>query len=119
MAKVLILEDQVEMRRALNRMTLSAQHEVIGQVGSVSEAIDVLHWSSAEILVADVGLPEVLLPLLHYLRTQFASMRVLLISGTPKKTLIEQGKILDHLMFLQKPFTYDQYTSAIEKLLEA
>jgi CheY-like chemotaxis protein len=118
-ANVLVLEDSPMMRRVLNKMTVTIGYELTASVPTVHEALEVLQNCEIDILVADVGLPEELMPLLRFLHMQCPKIRILLISGTPQEQLIERRKISEHYRFLLKPFTIEQYTTALHELLEA
>lgn len=117
-ANVLLLDDYELLRELGRRMLTSLGYHCVGAVATIEDALDCLDQEPVDILVADVGLRgEQLRPFKLYVEHTYPHIRILLISGTPEHTLVEQYKISGRHAFLLKPFSLDQLGAALDQLV--
>ena len=118
MAKLLIVEDNKDFRQTLERMATMLGHSVVATCSSAGDAIRFLQKDNVDIMVADVGLPDHLSPVLYWIKSSKPSLKVLLMSGTPYDTLVLHRKIPESKHFLSKPFSIKNLDEALQKLEE-
>ena len=108
--RVLILEDEALLRRALQRMLERRGHRVL-PAGSIEEARELLEGESIQAAILDVGLPDgdglVLLPLTSVDRSLVVSAEV------SDERLEEHG--VEH--FLRKPLDLATVAQRIESFV--
>ncbi|WP_432492677.1 response regulator [Kineococcus gypseus] len=119
MAKVLVVEDDADIRTLLDLRLRAAGHRVLG-AGSAAEARAVLDERGApDVLVSDVTLPGTTgLEMVRELRAdeRFAGLPVVFLSGRVQPADIEAGRALG-AVYLTKPVVLSALCSAIEQAL--
>lgn len=82
MSSILIVDDQPLFRRHLRRLLTQAGLAVVGEVGSIAEAEDVIEEQAPDLAVVDVMLPKVNgLEGTYRLKALAPSLRVILVSA--------------------------------------
>jgi CheY-like chemotaxis protein len=120
MAKVLVADDQKEIREVLRNVLEEAGHEVrLAKDGD--EALRAQNESPADVVITDLHMPRLNgLELVHALREGSRSVRIIAMSGGDNELADRnlQGSIINGADFtLSKPFPMRSLLRAIESLL--
>jgi len=114
--KILIIEDEGEMCLVLN-ILLSNEDIELEHVKSLSAAEEYLSRELPSLIVLDNKLPDGFgVDYISYIRNKYPSMKIVMITGydaSAKDVAMENGAD----MFLEKPFTKQEFLSAIKSLL--
>jgi HD-like signal output (HDOD) protein/CheY-like chemotaxis protein len=116
---VLVVDDEPNFREALVRW-LSSNGYLVQEAGSAEEAAAALEAGPVDVILLDLYLPGVHgSALLRELNRQEAGIPVIVISGTGK-----MDDVIDVLRngaadFLKKPFTMQQLSDALDRVLDA
>jgi PAS domain S-box-containing protein len=116
---VLVVEDQVQVRRSLTRLLQDAGYEV-ESAENAEQAISVARKRGGRIdlLVTDVIMPGVSgIELCRRMRVLYPSLAVLLVSGYAGGEINLHTELGDNVQFLQKPFDAVSLTSAARIVL--
>ncbi|GAB7191415.1 hypothetical protein NUM3379_21220 [Kineococcus sp. NUM-3379] len=120
MARVLVVEDDQDIRTLLEVRLRAAGHRVVG-AGSGEEALSVLAERGApEVLVSDVSMPGLSgLEMLAQIRADsaYAGMPVIFLSGRVQPEDIAAGQALG-ATYLTKPVVLSALCAAIQRALE-
>jgi DNA-binding response OmpR family regulator len=116
--KILIIEDEGEMCLVLN-ILLSNEDIELEHVKSLSAAEEYLSRELPSLIVLDNKLPDGFgVDYISYIRNKYPSMKIVMITGydaSAKDVAMENGAD----MFLEKPFTKQEFLSAIKSLLNS
>jgi DNA-binding NtrC family response regulator len=118
---VLVVEDQLQVRRTLAHLLEGAGYHVI-TAENAEDALDIVRKRDGRIdlLVSDVIMPGVTgIELSRRLRATYPRLAVLLISGFAGAELGDLAELGDNVVFLQKPFDAVSLTSAVRAALQS
>ena len=115
--RVLLIEDDVSVRRIVRKMLERGRHEVTeaenGRVG-----LDRLRGSAFDLVITDIVMPEMDgLETLIELRKHYPTLKVIAMSGggrTGNMDFLGSAEKLGASAVLHKPFTSDVLTTAID-----
>jgi two-component system chemotaxis response regulator CheY len=116
MARVLVVDDAVFMRKLVTDALASGGHEVVGEAANGQEAVDRYQELKPEVVTLDITMPEKDgLAALKEIVALDPSARVVMCSA-----LGQESKVLDAIKagakdFIVKPFQPDRVLGAIEK----
>lgn len=115
---ILIVDDDVEIRRSVSRMLERLGYRV-HQAEGPEEALDLVRRRPVDVLVADVILPLMSgLTLAHRVSSVRPGVRVLYMSGyTTEEALGDQELSPSAVDFIQKPFTVGTMAGKLRELL--
>ena len=108
--------------RYLVRTILTRAGYEVSEAGTAAEAERWLatHAASLDVLISDITLPESSgLDLAGRLRRRQPSLKVLFISGRRDDQIRRDARIEPDTPFLQKPFTAEELTEQVQRLLTA
>lgn len=116
MARVLIAEDDADLREILSLVASSRGHDVIGARGG-PEAIDVGVKFHPDVLVTDWMLTDSVhgLHVSGVLHTLNASVRTILVTGFPAEDIRDRLRCSDVYALLQKPVDLDSFARVLER----
>ena len=119
MARVLIVDDVefvIEMYKDLLR---TKGHEVVGTAFNGAEALDKYGDLNPDIVIMDVLMPEMDgLSALKKLLEIDPGARVLVVTAVEKPGLGDECIATGAMGFLEKPFEFDEFFTALTKILE-
>ena len=116
MAHVVVIEDDAAVRTVIRRVLARDNHKV-REVTSGIEAMRVCDQDGIDLLICDIGLPEVNgYEVAKHCRVSCPECGVLLISGHLPDEL-ERRKVPGDVEYLQKPFGPQQLIEAVNTAL--
>jgi DNA-binding response OmpR family regulator len=115
-SRVLIVEDETEVRRVLARFVrLFGAEPVVAEDGLEGWELARLADPPFDLVITDSRMPRMTGPvLIGKLREQFPDIPILRVSGSDG---LSHGLSLSGVVTLQKPFTLDEFIAAIRQLL--
>jgi len=121
MAKILIIDDEKDIRAILERKLAAEGHTVLC-AASGGEGITVLQQESLDLVITDIVMPEMGgIEIVMNIRKTNPSIKIITITGkvrtdsTAFQTLIEQFNVE---CLIHKPFSLDQITKAVQDALK-
>jgi two-component system chemotaxis response regulator CheY len=118
MASVLIVDDAAFMRMMLSKMVRVAGHEVVGEAGDGSAAIDLYRQLKPEVVTLDITMPGGdALEILRAILEADDGARVIMCSAEGQQSKVVESIRLGALDFIVKPFTDDSVRLAIDNVL--
>ncbi|WP_432492650.1 response regulator [Kineococcus auxinigenes] len=119
MAKVLVVEDDADIRTLLDLRLRAAGHRVIGAESAAAALAVMAERGAPDVLVSDVSLPGTTgLEMVADLRGQqdYEHLPVIFLSGRVQPADIEAGRALG-AVYLTKPVVLTALCTAIEQAL--
>jgi DNA-binding NtrC family response regulator len=120
MAKILIIDDDDQMRSMLLQMLARAGHEVV-EARNGMEGIALFRATPTELIITDLIMPEKEgIETIIELRKEFPEVRIIAISGGGKTGLLDflpLAKRLGAARTLAKPFERHTLVEAVEEVL--
>jgi two-component system, LuxR family, response regulator FixJ len=115
-ATIVVIDDDLSVRRSLARLLASAGYEVI-MCSSAEEFLDMPSVRRPACLVTDVRMPGMTgLDLLDVLRTRGSSLPIILLSGDASASA--HARAAGVVRFLMKPFASESLLSALVEALD-
>ncbi len=122
MARILVIDDDDQIRRVLRRALEAEGHEVL-EAGNGKTALRVHRTSPAELVITDIHMPERDgLEVLMELRRGAPRLKVIAMSGGGRlgqMTPLEAAVPLGAFASLSKPFELDAMIEVVRKALAA
>ena len=118
MPRILVIDDELEVRVVLEKILQSAGHEAVLAANGV-EGLRQYRQSAADLVITDLFMPELDgLESIMAFRREFPEAKLIAISGNiAADAMLSVARRLGALMVLEKPFTPEQLLAAIEKVL--
>jgi DNA-binding NtrC family response regulator len=122
MARILVIDDEEQIRRVLRRALEAEGHEVL-EARNGAEALWLHRATPAELVITDILMPEKDgLEVLMALRREAPRLKVIAMSGGGRLGQMEPlaaAKPLGAIAALRKPFELDAMIEAVRKALTA
>jgi DNA-binding NtrC family response regulator len=119
-ARILIIDDEVSIRRPLQIILERAGHEVVS-AGNGSEAVRLWRQRAGDLVITDIHMPEKNgLETIVELRQIAPHTRILAMSGgdlNPRVDVLGDATLLGAIRTISKPFTLEEMLRAVEELL--
>jgi EAL domain-containing protein (putative c-di-GMP-specific phosphodiesterase class I) len=107
-ARVLLAEDDEQVRRPLGRSLSAAGYDVVA-VENGRQAIEQLRETPFDVIVSDIAMPEMDgIQLLRAIRERDADVPVVLVTGAPDVATAMQAVRLGALLYLTKPVDLEE-----------
>ena len=118
MALIMIVDDDAQIQLALRQIVESAGHRVI-EASNGQDAIDLFEEFFPDLVITDLFMPHMDgIEMIRLIRRMTTAARIIAISGGGGGwNYLESVVALGANLALQKPFTYSQLLSAIDRLL--
>ena len=116
---VLVIEDEDGVRELAARILSDRTHRVL-VARSGDEALSELDREpgTVDLVVTDVIVPDIGTDqLAHEVRNRYPQVPILYMSGYPRDEIVQRGLLDRDQPFLQKPFTAQQLTRAVDDVL--
>jgi DNA-binding response OmpR family regulator len=120
MAKILIIEDDANVRAAIEHGLTKAGHTVLPTANG-KEGINALRQGAVDLVVTDLFMPEQEgLETITVLRKQHPTLPVIAISGgnVVSKEMLSVARELGAQEVIEKPFGLDRLLAAVGKVLQ-
>jgi CheY-like chemotaxis protein len=117
--RVLVVEDDVDVRALILRILTSLGYEV-REANSARAALEVLESEArVDLLLTDAVLPAGMSgrELAEVVSQRRPNLPVLYMSGYTEDAVVQQGRLEDGLHFLQKPFRIEAIAQAVRRAL--
>jgi len=115
--RVLLVEDDAELRRSMERVLRSQGYQVVG-AEDAEAALRQARRQEFDLLVSDVVMPRMSgLELIERLAT-VQPIPALLVSGNPDHSSLRNRAVPPDVVLLPKPFSVDELTSEVRIALE-
>jgi DNA-binding NtrC family response regulator len=112
--RVLLVDDQPELRRLLRRSLIKAGHVVV-EASNAHVAVELAQQLRFDVVISDVGMPDMSgVELLEALRELDPDLPVVLTSGWP-----EASTSLDAFAYLEKPVSFEMVCATAERGIQA
>ena len=118
MARILAVDDEPDLRTAIERILTRRGHEVTA-AGGVTEALRLLNSLDPDLLLTDVRMPDGTgADIAGEVRRRSPGTPVLFVSGYPREHVEMQGIVGDGEEVLEKPFSPAQLADAVEHAID-
>ncbi len=122
MAKILVVDDEAQVRGMLVKMLAVEHHEVI-EAENGAQGCKKYREHRPDLLITDLVMPEKNgIDMILELKKEFPSIRIVAISGgggiTGSFDYLPVAKLVGALHILQKPFSLQALKSAVAEALE-
>ena len=118
MARVLVVDDAVFMRKMVSDALSGGGHEIVGEAGNGDEAVQRYRELRPDVMTLDITMPE---------KDGISALREIIASDPGAKVVMcsalgQESKVLESIKlgakdFVVKPFQADRVLSAIDKAL--
>jgi DNA-binding NtrC family response regulator len=116
--RVLLVDDQPEVRRVVRRNLTKAGYVVV-EAWNGRIAIDLAKESSFDLVISDVRMPDMDgLDLLTALHEYDPRLPVVLTSGSPGPPSVVQTRMMGAFAFLEKPVPFDTMRETARRAIE-
>jgi len=118
MARILVIDDDDEIRSMLERMLRSAGHEVVVAANG-REGLEKYRANPADLVLTDIYMPvKEGLETIIELHRNFPDLPIIAMSGKPAGgTMLAMASRLGTVAILQKPFSLEELLRTVEKAL--
>ena len=121
MAKILIVDDALFMRKMLADILTKDGHTVIGEAENAKEAVDLCRTLTPDVVTLDIIMPEIngitALQAIRQMATANHGAKVLMVSAMGQQSLVVEAIQAGAKEFIVKPFQPSQVTGAVRRLL--
>ncbi len=118
-ATILVVEDEPLLRDSASQLLESLGYRVLA-VADGANALEILSkGEKIDVLFSDVVLPGGMTGemLAKQVKQRHPKVKILLTSAYSREVLIAQGRLVDRLPFLNKPFRRDQLGKSVRDIL--
>lgn len=120
MARILLVDDNDEVRRAMGRVLSRLGHDVIPAADG-RQALKALAGDPCDLVLTDINMPEMDgIELIMALREGWPKVPVIAVSGgglVPKELLLANAEVLGVVSTLSKPVGFDELQEAVNGAL--
>ena len=120
MARILVVDDDADVRAAVRTILEDAGHEVVEAVDGAA-GLRAYRDASFDLVLCDLFMPDVDgIELIRALRRQFPDAKVIAMSGGAfdgTLDLLDLAPYLGAAEALAKPFSLDEFVRAVERVL--
>lgn len=119
MARILVIEDDVDMRTSLEKALQSAGHQAV-LASDGQEGMKLFRSAPADVVITDLFMPnQDGIETMMNLRREFPEARIVAISGNiSAAAMLSVAKRLGAVVVLEKPFDIEALLAAVDKALQ-
>lgn len=116
--RVLLVDDQPELRRLFERALVKSGHEVVA-AASAREALELAAQGGFDVVISDVRMPDLTgVELLERLHAEDPALPVLLVSGSPDLDTAMKAVKYGAFEFLTKPVSFEALRASTARAIE-
>jgi len=121
MARILIVDDAIFMRKLLSDILTAEGHEIVGEGTSAMEAIEKFYSLKPDLMTLDIEMPEVSqinsLEAVQTIMRDNPTARIIMVSSISKQQVINQMLMAGACDFIVKPFHQETVINTVSRLL--
>ena len=119
MARILVIEDDADMRTSLEKALQSAGHQAV-LASDGQEGMKLFRLTPADVVITDLFMPnQDGIETMMNLRREFPEARIVAISGNiSASAMLSVAKRLGAVVVLEKPFDVEALLAAVDKALQ-
>lgn len=121
MARVLIIDDEEQVRKLIREVLEEAGHEVV-EARNGREGMKLYEANSTDVVITDLVMPEQEgLETITGLRRRFPAVKIIAISGAQQKLdldLLYVAEKLGAIRTMEKPFEMQKLVALVKELLQ-
>lgn len=119
MPKILIVEDETEVRKILTEMISDLGFDVHG-AGDGAEALRMIEQGSYNLVLSDIQMPGMTgIELLSTLRQRKINLPFIVLSAYGEKDKMDAAQRLGAFDFLEKPFSFATLSKTIQRAVDS
>ncbi|MBN2301268.1 MAG: response regulator [Lentisphaerae bacterium] len=114
MAKILMVDDEEAVLRSLAALLATDGHQVTSEMNG-NRAIEILKSEQFDLLLTDLRMyPLDGMELMKFVRSEYPSMPVVVISAYGADNTVEKAKDLGCVAYVKKPFRIQEVLNAVK-----
>lgn len=121
MAKILVVDDALFMRKMLKDILIQDGHEVLGEAENAQEAVLLFKKLKPDVVTLDIVMPEVngmnVKKAIGEIIQSQRNAKIIMVSAMGQQELVVEMIQAGAKDFIVKPFQPSQVTSAVRRLL--
>ena len=118
--KILVVDDEADLRKSIIRGLSLEGHENLVEAGNGQVAIDILGNEKFDLIISDVKMPKAHgITLLHHVRRKFGSLPFIMMTGFSDVMETTEAIEIGATAFILKPFSVDDIVAEISKIENA
>jgi two-component system chemotaxis response regulator CheY len=122
MAKILIVDDAVFMRKMLSDILTKDGHQIVGEAENAKEAINLYKKLKPDIVTLDIIMPDVeginATKAIKEITAEDPNAKILMVSAMGQQEMVVESIQAGAKDFIVKPFQPSNVTSAVKRLLK-
>lgn len=122
MAKILIVDDALFMRKMLADILIKAGHDIVGEGTNAKEAVELFGSLKPDLITLDIVMPEengiTTLEAVKSIVSSNYAAKILMVSAMGQHTVITDFIRAGASDFIVKPFQDTQVVNAVNKLIK-
>jgi len=116
-ARILVVDDEDEVRLSLRRMLESAGYEVL-EASDGQEAMKVCRSRPLDLVITDIFMPgQEGMETIQALRREFPTLKVIAITGKTPEVYLKTARLLGAQATLEKPLRLETLLEAVRAVL--
>lgn len=118
--RILVVDDSDFSRSNITSMLDAPHYNIIGEASNANEAINILRDRAVPLAIIDVVMPEVSgIELSEHISDNYPATAVIMVSSLAQENIIIDAISAGAVDFLQKPFSKEDLTTAVEKAFQS
>ena len=118
MAKTLICDDSILMRKVIRKILTTNGHEVVGEATNGFEAIALYKKYRPELVMMDITMPNIDgIAAAREIISEDGDAVIIMVSSLGQKSYVKQALKIGVVDFIVKPFEQEHVQLVIEKVL--
>lgn len=122
MAKILIVDDSIYMRKILSDILTKEGHHIVGEAETAKDSIELYGKCQPDIVTMDIVMPEIegfdSIKAVEELTKRYPNAKILMISAVGQKEKMAEFMKTGARGFIIKPFETSEITQAIDGILK-
>jgi len=121
MAKILIVDDAIFMRKTLSDILVKDGHEIVGEAENAREAVEMYKKLRPDVVTLDIIMPEIddmnAMKAIREIKKFDEKANILIVSAMGQQELVVETIQAGAKDFIVKPFQPSSVTNAVERIM--